>query len=741
VIDILNSIIDGFNRQLEEANKNVYEGVDTNIRRNETFGAAPFNRREGENIWDIRVCVASNLTGDKFKTRRFTDYGNYINSTVYFQPIKGLDGTTIDFNQAHTYSNIDGEDLEVYVGLESEWLSRKIEGVFGAEGTFSTHQQTEYTRLYESFGEYYGDWMAGKALQGAGFYAKPMFPKGPNMLQTASIAASMTGQVWIAVAVSAATSAIQVADGTMSWKQAAFQVGMSVATSALGAGAGKLGDMASVAAGGSKILGAAVTSTVSAAGNTLLSSVTLEGGHLGVDEDRLKSGKTWAGAGITAAAGTIANGYMKSDMSKAAVNGVGAGLSGGVTTGNWKDSMADGLRGAAAGYLAGKVGGAFTTATGLGSGAVTNLANFGLQKLMGGDDKFSWDMVAQNNAIGDAIGGYLNEALMSDALKAKRDEEAKDNAEKQKKAMDKSKSMDNLDLGIFGIFRSIRDDFSGTIQDFGRAAGDIGAGLSYVANAAGNFAERTGNLFTEGHFASDGEVAQIREQERLQKEQDLIQSGVKPVGMSDAEYKKKFKELEQKFKDADSQIKRQEVDIKKFTQEGLDKRLGNRGNCKITDYMILAEARMRAEGQNTDDFDTNGIYNDTKKEGDKIIEGKSNVLEPDKLLRKAGVTGDISWGRETDPSKFSSTLVEQLDKGNPVMMVLDDKHGEVIYGYEKSGNNIKFLVHDVGYQEDSYLNSSTWQPYKGSNNYSTQKGVPRILGGKSRSVVKLLYLK
>jgi len=210
--------------------------------------------------------------------------------------------------------------------------------------------------------------------------------------------------------------------------------------------------------------------------------------------------------------------------------------------------------------------------------------------------------------------------------------------------------------------------------------------------------------------------------------------------MSDAEYKQKFKELEQKFKDAEKQNGK-EVDIRKLSQKELDDRLGAKKSCKINDYLILAEARMRAEGQNTDGFDSNNIYDSAKQEGDKIIKGDFEVVDPDRLLRKAGVKGDISWGRETDPSKFNDTLVEQLDKGNPVMMVLDDKHGEIIYGYEKSGDNLRFLLHDVGYQGDTYLNSKTWQPYQGNEKYSTRNGILPMFGGKPRSASKLLYLK
>jgi len=52
----------------------------------------------------------------------------------------------------------------------------------------------------------------------------------------------------------------------------------------------------------------------------------------------------------------------------------------------------------------------------------------------------------------------------------------------------------------------MKDDLLDFGSDMSRSAGDIGKGLSYAANMAGDFAERTGNLFTEGHFASDTEI-------------------------------------------------------------------------------------------------------------------------------------------------------------------------------------------------------------------------------------------
>jgi len=533
VIDILNGIIDGFNKQLLKANKSVYDGVQDNIRNNETFAGAPFNRKDGENRWDIRVCTASNLTGDKYTTRDFTDYSNYLNSTVFLKPIKGLGGTTIDFTQTSTYSKLDSGDLDTYVGLESEWLSRSIEDVFKEGGTFSGHQQVEYTRLYEEFGKYYGQWMAGEALKNAGFYAKPMFPHGPNMLQAASIAASMTGQVWLAVLVSAATSAIQVADGTMSWRQAGFQVGMSIAAAGIGAGAGQLGNMAGATG---SLANVAVKATASTIGNTLLNSVKLDGNGLTVDRDSLKSARTWTSAGINIATAIIGDQYCSNDFSKTLVNGVGNGLSGGVLTGNWKESMENGMRNSVAGYFANKAGGVISSTTGLSGGALNNVLDYGMKQMLGGNDKFSWGMVSQNNAIGDYVGQYLNNAFGPTAAEtaAKKREDIKkmgfteeeaneiirnndDLAGKQQRDTDRLGFLDRLDVAVGGMFQSMKNDMLNTTGDFSRAANDIGKGLGYAVTALGNVAERTGNLLTKGSFASDDEIAQIREKEMIQE--------------------------------------------------------------------------------------------------------------------------------------------------------------------------------------------------------------------------------
>jgi len=504
VIDILNGIIENFNSQLEEANENVYDAVDISLAKSENFAEAPFMRRDAEHQWEIRVCVESNLTGDKYKTRRFTDYNYYINSTVKLQPIKGLNGTTIDFTNANTYAVLDSEELDTYVGLEQDDLNKRIDEVFGEQGLFGAYQEGEFNRLGAEFVKYYSEWMEGEALLGSMFYSKPMFPNGPNMLQAAAIAASFTGQAYIAVLVAAATSGIQMADGSMTWEQAAFQIGVSTATAAIGAGAAKLGDMAGSAAG-SALVGVAVKSTTTAVGNTLVSGVTLEGGSLGWDGDRMTSWKTWAGTGIMAAAGTVAEGYCKSDLSKAVVRGAGSGASRGVETGDYSESMRIALATSVGNYLGGLANGAIAGGTGVSSFAVENFVNFGMRKMLGSGEDFSWDMVAKNDALENLLSEYVTEAFMSDEqIRAIRE---RDKAEAEKREQDRYKLdfLDRIETAVGGMFLSMRDDFNKAAYDLENAVDTIGDGLKIAARAVSDFGERTGKWVSDGLFGNGPE--------------------------------------------------------------------------------------------------------------------------------------------------------------------------------------------------------------------------------------------
>ncbi|PKL18190.1 MAG: hypothetical protein CVV49_07280, partial [Spirochaetae bacterium HGW-Spirochaetae-5] len=129
VIDILNGIIKNFNEQLEIQNGRVYDAIGR-IATGEDIIGAPFQRKTNENQWSIRVCVESTIFRDKYKTRRFTDYSYFENSTVFLQPVKGLNGTMIDFTQLNTYKALDSKDLDTYVGLEVYRLQQEISKTF-----------------------------------------------------------------------------------------------------------------------------------------------------------------------------------------------------------------------------------------------------------------------------------------------------------------------------------------------------------------------------------------------------------------------------------------------------------------------------------------------------------------------------------------------------------------------------------------------------------------------------------
>ena len=185
VSDILLGIIDNFNEQLAAANRDVYEGVDTGIRGQYE---APFERHTGVRQWNIRVVTKSNLVGgDKTKTIRIGDYADYTTTAVTLKPLKGLGGV-IDFNDPASYMNIDADELDVYVRLESEHLNRQIETIFGQGGGFSTHQEKEYARLGNEFSKAYEKYMMGKALAGSNWYAKSDFAVANAVIGAAAIA-------------------------------------------------------------------------------------------------------------------------------------------------------------------------------------------------------------------------------------------------------------------------------------------------------------------------------------------------------------------------------------------------------------------------------------------------------------------------------------------------------------------------------------------------------------------------
>jgi len=62
------------------------------------------------------------------------------------------------------------------------------------------------------------------------------------------------------------------------------------------------------------------------------------------------------------------------------------------------------------------------------------------RKMLGSKEDFSWDTVAQNDAIGKLVGGYLNEMLMSDEQKEARA------ADEQKRQQEQARNVQGFNL-------------------------------------------------------------------------------------------------------------------------------------------------------------------------------------------------------------------------------------------------------------------------------------------------------
>ncbi|HPB81621.1 MAG TPA: hypothetical protein PK200_06240, partial [Spirochaetota bacterium] len=135
MIDIIHEILGNFEYQLGEANQNNYDNVMTGLA---YYYDAPFMRHETRQ-WSLEVVRSHSLAATKYKTIRFQDYADFVNTTVVLKSLKGLDGTMIDFSDPSSYRGINSDDLAIYVKLEQTHLNREIENVLGEGGTFSTH--------------------------------------------------------------------------------------------------------------------------------------------------------------------------------------------------------------------------------------------------------------------------------------------------------------------------------------------------------------------------------------------------------------------------------------------------------------------------------------------------------------------------------------------------------------------------------------------------------------------------
>ena len=183
----------------------------------------------------------------------------------------------------------------------------------------------------------------------------------------------------------------------------------------------------------------------------------------------------------------------------------------------------------------------------------------------------------------------------------------------------------------------------------------------------------------------------------------------------------------------------QKIDIRLLKQEEVGRKA-----CYFTSVVMLAEALMGKDANLMDVFE---IALNTKVLGVNlnVTDLKGTVNSYEGVARAAGADvkdGSLISQDVTELNKTISTMIAQLENKNPVLIQLTGGHAEVVYGYEVKENNLRFLVHDPGYQKDTYLDVSNLQPYKGSQDYSTEKGGVRVpKDNEYRSVFRIKYFK
>jgi hypothetical protein len=106
------------------------------------------------------------------------------------------------------------------------------------------------------------------------------------------------------------------------------------------------------------------------------------------------------------------------------------------------------------------------------------------------------------------------------------------------------------------------------------------------------------------------------------------------------------------------------------------------------------------------------------------------VKDANKLASENGLQGEVLqptiYGSN---EKITLAILEQIEKGNPVMVLIGDSKGtfnhmEVAKGYEfDNSGNLRILLADPGFQKDKYFDVDTMQPYKIERGIKVYSGI------------------
>jgi hypothetical protein len=346
------------NENLDEANENAYNSIETDIVA-QMGGSGIWHRTSTDwkrpGMWEIEYCVSAPLFGSpKYKTYRVKDMQAYTTRALMVSPVKGIGGKSVNLSDVDSYATMGAAEIKMMVNVEQARLQKTMSEIFDPTNTngfqfwvnkevmrmtgskpeekkdtvtitdedgVETEKAKTTSAVYNDTGESsdkhtlstgYSKYMAGEALLGAGWYAKPVWGGGPNALELNKTVAMAIASIWgpaaaavVGATLSVVNAAILVADGTMTWQQGVKSGGVNAVASVAGAyaggiasGAGSGVTMTASQMATQSAVSTAVSGTIQNLGNCITWSAD---GGWGFDKGALTDKNAWGSLAINVA--------------------------------------------------------------------------------------------------------------------------------------------------------------------------------------------------------------------------------------------------------------------------------------------------------------------------------------------------------------------------------------------------------------------------------------------------------
>ncbi len=243
----------------------------------------------------------------------------------------------------------------------------------------------------------------------------------------------------------------------------------------------------------------------------------------------------------------------------------------------------------------------------------------------------------------------------------------------------------------FSDFGTIGEAFTQEIQFIGNDLSKIGGGIAAGMNYAYEGVKSLGNMAING----------VKNLFTSKAPEQTLQPVAKQATWNEAQ--------ERGRQNWSKQLK---TDLKKDGVK-LDVRLikqANSKDCVFSSYLMSIE---------------NKLGDTINPEQLRILAVEKGIVTDEGYVKDANALAKLAGLKDVSLQKFRGSgddllksMIQQLEKGNPVMVLLPGPDGslghmEAVVGYkfDKSGE-LKILLNDPGYQKDTYLDPKTMQPYR-----------------------------